>query len=172
MRSAGCAVLIGIAMTGCAPVATYPPDQGALDLSGPRTEPVPTLMTEAIRFAHYRYGEDGEFAINLPPGTPPQVYGWVIRRLGAGHPMQDPAEPTYHVTKVLVRGRHGFVDLFYPTEGGAYQFATISLEGDFVSGYRHVGTRLWSTGDEPPPPHFAPPDRESPPQPVIAAPGP
>ncbi len=140
---------------GCAPWATYPHEEGTFNLSSARSEPVPSLMTEAIRYTRGHYGKDGEFAINLPRGTPPEVYKWVIRRLGGGHPMADPDEPTYHVAKVMARGTNSKVDVFYPTDTG-YAFATISFQWDLMRGYRHVNTRVWLTADQPPPPHYVP----------------
>ena len=74
---------MGLVVAGCAPFATYPPVQGMVELSGPTIEPIPTLMTESIRYAQRRYGDGTEaFAINLPPQTPTAVYETVIRRLG------------------------------------------------------------------------------------------
>lgn len=165
MKPAASAVLIvalavgsGGVVGGCAPWATYPPDEGGLDLSGPRTEPVPTLMIQAVLFMDSRYGTGDDFAINLPPGTPSKVYEWVIRRVGSGHPMEDPQERAYHVTKVRVRGLKAQVDVFYPKRPGEYQFATLSFQGDMIRGYELEGTRLWHTGDLPPPPgHVAQP---------------
>ncbi len=80
------AVLLAMGLVvwaGCAPSATYPPIQGMVELSGPMIEPIPTLMTESIRYAQSRYGDGPEeFAINLPPQTPRALYETVIRRLG------------------------------------------------------------------------------------------
>lgn len=158
MRSARRIVLaVALLAGGCAPWATYPPDEGALDLSGPRTEPVPTLMVTSIQFLHSRHSLGDEFAVNLPPGTPPQVYEWVLSRVGGGHPMEDPDEPAYHVAKIRVRGLKAQVDVFYPVDpvdGGGYRFATISFHGDIVKGYTHEGTRVWHTGDQPPAPSY------------------
>ena len=154
------AALIGIASVllglqgGCAAWATYPPIDETADWSGPARQPVPTLMADAIRVTRERKGGPTDFAINLPPGTPPAVYDQVIKRLGAGHPMKDLDEPAYHVTKVMSRGFNAKVDLFYPTPKGDYTFATISLERGPHGSYRHVYTRRWQTGDQPPPPAY------------------
>jgi len=155
MRSTVAAVLLClIPVSGCTPLATYPPDVGGLGLSAPSLEPIPTVMAEAIRYAHGRHGSSEEFAINLPAGTPTAVYDRVIMLIGDGHPMQDPQEYTYHVTKVRVRGRNVTVDVFYPRPEGGYQFATISFQGDLIRGFRHERTRTWQTLDEPPGPNY------------------
>ncbi len=152
------AALLGmslIVVTACAPFATYPPVDGAVQLSGPTIEPIPTLMTESIRYAQDRYGDGAqEFAINLPPQTPAALYETVIRRLGAGHPQLDVDEPAYHVTSVRARGLTAEVDLFYPRTDGFYDFVTISFRRDVLGEYAVRSTRLWRTDDRPPEPNY------------------
>ena len=99
-RIASLVVVMLLTAGGCAPWATYPPDEGGMDLSGPRTEPVPTLMVESLMVMKDQADVGTEYAVNLPPGTPAQVYDWVLGRVGSGHPMLDPSELTFHVTKV------------------------------------------------------------------------
>ncbi len=147
--------LLALAMGSCAPVVTYPPDNGAADLSTPAAhEPIPTLMSVSIRYAYARYGNEDDFAINLPPGTTASIYEKVIQKVGAGHPMQDPDESAYHITKVMVRGLDGKVDMFYPREDGTYQFVTFTFKRNPFQGYVHESTRVWKTGDQPPPPNY------------------
>ncbi|MHC4415175.1 MAG: hypothetical protein ACYS0G_07825 [Planctomycetota bacterium] len=160
MKSTVRVVLLGLVSSvsaACAPVATYPPMAGVIEPSGSLNEPIRTLMVEAIRFVHLHYGQDEAFAINLPPGTPPGIYDQVIARLGAGRPMLAADDPAYHVTKVMARGMVGKVDVFYPTDDGGYQFATITFRRDLFHGYRHEDTRLWQTGDRPPAPGYIAP---------------
>ncbi len=155
------AALLGLSLivvTACAPLATFPPVDGSVQLSSPTTEPIPTLMAEAIRYAQSRYGDGAEvFAINLPPQTPAQVYDTVISRLGGGHPQFDSDEPAYHVTSVRARGLRAEVDLFYPRTDGFYEFVTISFRRDVLSGYEVLSTRLWRIDDQPPGPNYQPP---------------
>ncbi len=142
-------------LAACSPWTTYPRMEGTVHVGGSTAEPVPTLIAEAIAFAYTRYGTgEPDFAISLPAGTPSAVYDHVIDHLGGGHPVQDPDEPTYYISKVMVRGLEGKVDLFYPKPDGSYQIATISFHRDLIRGYEHTGTRRWRTGDEPPPPHI------------------
>ncbi len=155
MRSARmCLIAALVPLAGCAPFATYPPDEGALLRSIPR-EPVPGLMAEAIRYTHENYGgaSGDDFAVNLPQGTPDRVYDRVLERLGSAHAMDDPGESAYHVTKVRVRGMKATVDVFYPTADGTYQLATLQfVKPTPFEDYEHRSTRLWHTGDQPPPP--------------------
>ena len=155
------AALLGLSLvvvSACAPFATYPPVDGAVQLSSPTIEPIPTLMAESIRYAQSRYGDGaGGFAINLPPNTPTAVYETVIGRLGRCHPQFDRDEPAYHVTSVRARGLTAEVDLFYPRADGFYDFVTISFRRDVLSGYEVLSTRLWRTNDQPPEPNYRPP---------------
>ncbi len=154
------AALVGLSVvvvTACAPIATYPPLDGAVELSNPALEPIPTLMAESIRYAQSRYGDGaGGFAINLPPNTPTAVYETVIARLGRCHPQFDRDEPAYHVTSVRARGLKAEVDLFYPRTDGYYEFVTISFRRDVLRGYEVANTRLWRTDDHPPGPNYQP----------------
>ena len=154
------AALLGMSLvmlTACAPFATYPPVDGAVQLSGSTIEPIPTLMAKSIRYAQSHYGDGAqEFAINLPPQTPAALYETVIRRLGAGHPQLDLDEPAYHVTSVRARGLTAEVDLFYPRADGFYDFVTISFRRDVLGEYEVLNTRLWRTGDQPPEPNYRP----------------
>ncbi len=165
MKTAISAVLLlGFGMgclSACAGSVTYPPPGRSTELGEAARKPVPTLMTKAIRFAQDRYGDDDAFAINLPPGTPAVVYDEVIARLGAGRPMLEVGERAYHVTKVTLRGSVAKVDLVYPRADGYYEFVTISFRRDLVRGYEFAGTRLWRTGNRPPPPHYAPQPAEA-----------
>ena len=155
------AALLGMSLvvvTACAPIATYPPVDGAVELSSPALEPIPTLMAESIRYAQSRYGDGAAgFAINLPPNTPAAVYETVIARLGRCHPQFDADEPAYHVTSVRAMGLKAEVDLFYPRADGFYEFVTISFRRDVLSGYEVLSTRLWRIDDQPPGPNYQPP---------------
>jgi hypothetical protein len=146
--------LVGLMVTACAPAITYPPEEGVLTSNAVPAEPVPLLMAKAIELTHTRHGQGDDFAVNLPPGTPPDIYDRVIRRIGAGHPMRDPDEPAYHVTRVASQGFEATVDLFYPKPDGTYGFATLSFHREVVGGWRHEHTRVWQTGDQPPPPSY------------------
>ena len=138
----------------CSPAITYPSEEGVMASRSSPGEPVPTLMAYAIEYAHDQWGEGEDFAINLPAGTPAWVYDKVMKRVGAGHPMQDPGEPAYHVTRVSSQGNTGMVDLFFPKPNGDFGYVTLTFEMQLIGGYQHRTTRSWQTGDQPPPPSY------------------
>jgi hypothetical protein len=146
--------LSGLVATACAPAITYPLEEGVLTSRSAADEPVPTLMAKAIEYAHDEWGDGGEITINLPAGTPVSVYDKVFKRLGTGRPMEDPNEPAYHVTRVSSQASEAIIDLFYPKPGGTYGFVTLTFQMHFVGGYQHEATRIWHTGDQPPPPAY------------------
>ncbi|MHC4967231.1 MAG: hypothetical protein ACYTF4_01290 [Planctomycetota bacterium] len=146
--------LSGLLTTACAPAITYPLEEGVMTSRSAANEPVPTLMAKAIEYAHTEWGEEGDPAINLPPGTPPGVYDKVIKRLGVGHPLEDPDEPAYHVTRVSSQGNEALIDLFHPKPDGTYGYVTLTFRLQLIGGYQHRTTRTWQTGDQPPPPAY------------------
>jgi hypothetical protein len=111
-------------------------------------------MAEALEYAYGQWGNEGDLAINLPPGTPPGTYDKIIKRMGNGHPMRDPDELAFHVTRVSSQGVEAQIDLFYPKPNGAYQFVTMTFHREMVGGWKHRQTRTWQTGDRPPPPSY------------------
>ncbi len=158
MRPIRFAALLGLAaaLSGCARWATHPPIEGTERSGGPSVEPIPSLMADAIRFAHDRYGGQDDVIINLPEGTPAAVYEMVTERLGSGRPMMASSERAYHVTEVRVRGLDAQVDLLSPRKDGYYHFVTISFRLDLLHGYRVASTRLWRIREEPLPPNYKP----------------
>ena len=71
-------------------MATYPPIEGSFELSGPSTEPIPSLMEASIRYVHDKFGGEGDdYAINLPAGTPAKVYDLVIVAARPGNADDD-----------------------------------------------------------------------------------
>ncbi|MCH6552109.1 MAG: hypothetical protein IH804_08875 [Planctomycetes bacterium] len=167
MRPIRFAALLGLAaaLSGCARWATHPPIESTERSGGPSVEPIPSLMADAIRFAHNHYRGHDEVIINLPEGTPAAVYEMVTDRLGSGRPMMASSERAYHVTEVRVRGLDAQVDLLSPRKDGYYHFVTISFRQDLLRGYQVAHTRLWRIREEPPAPNY----RSPPPRPEAAA---
>ena len=156
MRNIHSAAILGLAavsLTACSPVATFPSDTRALDRDSVASEPVPTLIAEAVNYASAMYDSDGDPAINLPTGTSMVLYARVIDRLGDGHPQLDPDEPAFSIVKVRARGSDGEVDLFIPNIDGSHSFATLTFHRDFAK-YTHVRTKWWDTGELPPPVNY------------------
>ena len=158
MKNHAIAAIAGLAtlsLGACAPLATYPPTMRTVNPEAAVNEPIPTLIVEAIEYAHTLHGEVSDIAVNLPAGTSTRLYEKVIARLGGGHPMTDPDEPAYHVTEVRSQGLKGKVDLFFPRDDGTYAFVTLTFRRDLIRGYVHENTRWWDTGDQPPGPGYA-----------------
>ncbi len=158
-------VLVVLLVGGCSRWATHPPLEGTGPSGGTIAEPIPSLMADAIRFAHSHYRGHDEVIINLPEGTPAAVYEMVTDRLGRGRPMMASSERAYHVTEVRVRGLDAQVDLLSPRKDGYYHFVTISFRQDLLRGYQVAHTRLWRIREEPPAPNY----RSPPPRPEAAA---
>ncbi len=143
--------------TACAPYATYPPIDGAVGLDNPVYEPVPTLMADALRYAHDRYGTGhADFAINLPPGTPAKVYDMVIKKLAAGHPMTDSSEWGYHLIELRSRGFSAEADMVIPRSGAPHALITLHLEKEF-NNYTISTAKVWNLPTTVPRPHYTPP---------------
>ncbi|HWB20470.1 MAG TPA: hypothetical protein VG711_09240 [Phycisphaerales bacterium] len=160
-----CLLSTSIFCAACAPWASYPPVETTAKFTKATYEPIPTLMTEGIRCMNERYGEkSGDFAFNLPAGTPAKVYDTVIQRLGGGHPLSNPAEPAYHITQVRSRDLDGEVDVIFPGADGVYQSATIKLHKELVGPYQVTDVRIWHFPVQPPAPNYPPPMPEGEPQ--------
>ncbi len=160
MRAIRFAAILVLVVGGCSRWATHPPLEGTGPSGQTIAEPIPSLMADAIRFAHNHYRGHDELIINLPEGTPAAVYEMVTDRLGSGRPMMASSERAYHVPEVRVRGLDAQVDLLSPRKDGYYYFVTISFRQDLLRGYRVASTRLWRIREEPPSPHFTSPAAE------------
>lgn len=139
-------VAVAVAGGGCTPWATYPPVEGAVELTGPKVEPIPTLMAESIAYAHERYARaQGELVINLPPGASKSVYDDVLEDLpGGARPMSAGDTAAYSVEQVRLRGRNAEVDLVVPRSDGFNEFLTLYLDQGFPPAKWVVKrTRLW-----------------------------
>jgi len=157
-NNVGCSAALAatLFLFGCNPWATYPPVETTAKLSSAATEPIPTLMAEGIRAAHEKYGDKtgGDFAINLPPGTPAKVYDKVIKDLGGGHPQAAADTRVYHVTEVRARDFDGEVDIIMVKPDGVAQFMTVSLHSQPFGSYKPEGIRLWRYAEPVPAPNY------------------
>lgn len=153
-------ILIGFlfVIPGCVTWSSYPPLKMTDRIANPSNEPMPTLMTRAIRFAYFHYGSGEEdFAINLPEGVPSEIYTRVIRKLEIGHPMTDPNETAYHVLEIRIRGVEAEVDLLYPRQGSIYEMVTLSFRRRLVEGWTVLTSRLRRVHVDRPQPNYVPP---------------
>ncbi|MDY7110156.1 MAG: hypothetical protein SYC29_16115 [Planctomycetota bacterium] len=144
-------------LCGCTPWATYPPIEGAVDISNPALAPIPRLMADAVRYVHTLEGGEGEIALNLPEGTSATVYDEVIERLEAARPMQAGNTQAYHVEAVRVRGLDAEVDVIHPGAGGVPELMTVYFNQTFAEGWRVKWHRRWRLRIEAPEAHYVPP---------------
>jgi hypothetical protein len=145
--------MIGIG--GCTPWATYPPTDGAVSFNNPALEPIPTLMTEAIRRAVDRDEVSGTIYFNLPEDTPESVWSKVAERLGDAKALSDPGQPAYHVTAVRIRTVEAEVDVIRSGPEVVPQLSTIEFKQQ-LGGWKVVSAREWRVRVEAPEPHYPP----------------
>jgi hypothetical protein len=171
---------------GCVGYAVYPPEEGMKGFKNPNSDPIPTLMTEAVKYVSSRYpstsqeewhaapsiipGEAPKFVVNLPSGVNQSVYRSVVKNISpTALPMEPGLEglPTYHVARVYVQGDEAKVDVIRPVPalGGnasearqITQGVTVRLRGGF--GPWHVTSHnVWTLGAMPVPPINYVPER-------------
>ncbi len=151
-------LLVAVALIGCGVNVTYPPVRGTPSFVGtPVTEPVPTLMSEAVVWVRARHGAGwDDIAVNLPPRTKKWVYDRVIEKAGFGRIMTSADDrPVISVSEVRVRGLSAEVDVIYP-RFDTWEFATLTLERDVVDRFRVVRSKIWRLRIKPPTPNFDP----------------
>lgn len=160
-----------LAIGGCMGYTTYPPAEGQLassDINGP---PADEIMIEALRRTIERHPPvgSGVAVINLPEGVHDRAYGVIGYRVDdvtdvPVRVMQPALEshPTYHITRLWVRGDRAEVDVLRPVEelGPSptgeviVQAVTVYLRGGFRE-WHVVRTRPWVIGtDALPEPHY------------------
>jgi hypothetical protein len=149
---------------GCSPWATYPPVEvgPATMVTRPTFEPVPTVMSLAIKYARKEYAPGQDLALNLPAGADWQTYEKVFERLdGGGRPMLQAGEAAIHIVEVRARAFEAEVDLIYPRTGGPNQPATLFMHRGF-NDWEVTKTRLWQIRDvlAPAPAYVAPSGEE------------
>lgn len=161
----GMLMFMVLLIAGCAPWVTYPPIEGAARVGDARFEPVPAIITEAIRYSNERFARmEGEIVFNLPEGTPPAMFESIARRIGNARPMTPDDEMAIHVTEVRVRALDAEVDMVYPRPDGHHEMITLTMRQRLLHHYTVRHTRLWRIQVTPPPAQYAPPDPQ--PQPA------
>jgi hypothetical protein len=154
-----------VGAAGCSPWSTYPPVETSMAqrMSKPTFEPVPTVMTVAVQYAKDHFMQGHDFAINLPEGTPADVYEKVFHKLGFGRPMVMPNEAALHIQEVRTRGFNAQVDVIYPRTDGLNQMATLTMSRGALDKYKVTDVRIWQSRNlQLPAPHYVAP----PPEPV------
>lgn len=162
---------------GCVGYNVYPPEKGVGGFTNPNSDPIPPIMTEAVRWAITRYPavepaewspplgvppEGSRFAVNLPVGVNHLVYTRVVDRIGFGAVPMEPGNehlPTYYVSRVWVSGDEAKVELIRPVPGipptadghPATQGITVRLRGG-LEPWHVTSHRVWAINALPVPP--------------------
>jgi hypothetical protein len=144
-----------VGVGGCTPWATYPPTDGAVSFNNPAIEPIPTLMTEAIRHATDEAEATGTIYFNLPEGTPESVWRKVSERLGDAKALSDPQGPAYHITAVRIRTVEAEVDVIRSGPDIVPQLRTVEFKQQ-IGGWKVVSSREWRIRVEAPEPNYPP----------------
>jgi hypothetical protein len=115
---------------------------------------------------------DLPMAINLPAGMRKSYYERIARKVGPNVvPMTaetDPNLPVYHVTRVWLRFKEGWVDVMRPMPELApgpdgkpvYQTVTLKMEGGFAPQWHVMHARAWEPGLDALPELYYVPDEE------------
>jgi hypothetical protein len=190
---AGATVLAALgSMTGCVGYNSYPKEQGVRGFNNPNSDPIPPIMTEAVRWAITRYPavtpaewspplgvppEGSKFAVNLPVGVNRLVYLRVVDRIGFGAVPMEPGNerlPTYHISRIWVSGDEAKVDIVRPVPGmpatangtPATQGITVRLRGG-LNPWHVTSHRVWALNALPVPAlNFVPEEGAETPMPV------
>ncbi|MBL0928287.1 MAG: hypothetical protein IBJ11_11660, partial [Phycisphaerales bacterium] len=168
---AAAAVWVALGALGCAYSANYPEvgEHGRdPSVNNPNIAPVPEIVASALREVIRQHPVEGRFVINLPAAMEWRRANEVMAAVNAPMsvlPSPDTAGlPTYHVTKVWIRGGgEATVDILRPVVtltgpggtppgpgAGLFQRCTVHLQGPW-GGWRVVAFRRWPIGAETPP---------------------
>lgn len=192
MKSAALVMLFAAICGGCKHGGVnYPEIPSAKgtkqDPNSPASE---SAMVAALQFVANRYPpgklredaptarEAGEvrtslpMAVNLPAGLRKSFYDRIARKVG-DHVVPvsgetDAGLPVYHVTRVWLRFKEGWVDVMRPMpelppgpDGKPiYQTVTLKMEGGFAPSWRVVHARAWEPGLDPIPELYYIPDED------------
>lgn len=158
--SIGLAGLAIASIGGCVGYTTYPAASWQVaseEMNGP---PADEIMIESVKWAIERYESDSSkaIAINLPDVVRDRTYRIIAYRAGERVlPMEAGREdmPTYHLTRLWVRGEKAEVDLLRPvdalgespTGSPIIQAVTVYLEGG-LHRWRVERARHWKIGTD------------------------
>jgi hypothetical protein len=145
-------------LSGCTPVATYPPVETdvALVFSDSSNEPVPTIFAETIRYAHEHFGGMDTIVFNLPKTVDDKTYTIVSDKLGGAVPMHNSEQVSFHIVELRKRPFHAEADIVFPSTSGNYERATVYLSSSLVGPWSVTRDRVWLVPvDELPSPNYS-----------------
>ena len=139
-------------LSGCATYANYPPIGDDLAVNNPNVRPIPLLMELSLLRVVAMTPVDGAYVINFPEGMTRRDASRVATSVGSDRAMlvgdagTGARTPTFHVSRVWLRGDRAEVDVVRPALSGAsHQPVTVRLVGG-VRGWRVDSTKVWPIG--------------------------
>ena len=134
-----------VLLSGCTPVATYPPVEtdAAFVFSDSSNEPVPTIFAETLRYAHEHFGGMDIIVFNLPETVESETYALVANKLGGAVPMHNSEQVSFHVIELRKRAFHAEADIIFPSTSGNYERATLYLSSSLVQPWSVTRDRIW-----------------------------
>ena len=138
-------ILLVVLIAGCTPVATYPPVETdlALTFSNSSNEPVPTIISESLKYAHEHFGGMDTIVFNLPDGVSDETYRIVSDKLGGAVPMKNSEQVSFHIIELRKRPFKAEVDIVFPSSSGNYEQATIYLASSLIEPWSVTRDRVW-----------------------------
>lgn len=124
-----------IALPGCSPFSTYPPDG-----TGPRIypwmAPAPEVMSTGLMQAHARVAPDSDLVFNLPAGISQAAWNDIQNRLGLkARPMQPGDTVVWSIERFGIRNTKAYTDIAYWNDGKAV-LLTVNMERDNISPFQ------------------------------------
>ena len=133
--AASVAALFILALAGCAPFATFPPDGSGPNVY-PWMAPCPEVMATSLKQAHSRVAPDTPLVYNLPADVSRMAWEDVQDRLGpTARRMQDGDQLVWNLERFGIRNTTAFSDIAYWNNGKAV-LISVSLERDNVMPFR------------------------------------
>ncbi len=138
------------ALAGCAAYANYPSIGRDAAVNDPNVAPLPTLAYLGVRWTVDRYPVEGAYVVNWPRGMGRARATTLADRLGDGARLVSPGTrglPTYHVSRIWLRGDRAEVDVMRPVGGpdAGHQMVTVHLRSD-LGRWEVASTKLWPVG--------------------------
>lgn len=131
-----------LALSACAPFATYPPDG-----DGPRTypwmAPGPEVMATGLLQAHARVAPNEPLVYNLPPGVTKMAWNEVQKRLGPdARAMKPDDKVVWSLERFGVRNTKAFTDIGYWNNGKGI-LVTVKMARENIAPFKVTSIQRW-----------------------------
>ncbi|MFK7759633.1 MAG: hypothetical protein AB8C13_06780 [Phycisphaerales bacterium] len=177
MKRKVCGMVFGAAMSagvlslvlgagGCVSYTNVPEPSSAPAFKNANTGSSIKVISAGLRRmvnTHPMRDSQGRYVVNLPAGTTPETANRIVQLLPEGGviPYQGMgAMPTYHISRVWLRGARGKVDVVYPirtAEGMIDGGVTLWMQGGDQP-WNVERMQYWAPGTVPTPPVYIPVD--------------